>query len=109
MSAQLREETDKHTAQAERSRDATDARRGPRAGQAWADLPPRVKGAKQGGVDFLDGGDGQAGCPEARTTVTCGSVMLLQVTSSLLYTMKGIYSPMSLKSQGPGRVAAMIK
>ena len=106
-SAQLREETDKHTAQAERSRDAAEARRGPRSGQAWADLPPGVKGAKQGGVGFLDGGDSQAGCPEARTTVTCGSVS--QVTSSLLYTIKGIYSLMSLKSQGPGRAAAMIK
>lgn len=67
-SAQLREETGKHIAQAERSWDAAEARRGPRSGQARADLPPGVKGAKQGGVGFLDGGDSQAGCPEARTT-----------------------------------------
>lgn len=39
--------------------------------------------------------------------LTCGSVS--QVTNSLLYTIKGIYSLMSLKSQGPGRAAAMIK
>lgn len=67
-SAQLREETGKHIAQAERSWDAAEARRGPRSGQEQADLPPGVKGAKQGGVGFLDGGDSQAGCPEARTT-----------------------------------------
>ena len=48
-SAQLREETGKHIAQAERSRDAAEARRGPRSGQEQADLPPGVKGAKQGG------------------------------------------------------------
>ena len=73
--------------------------------------PPSRSQGSQAGCGGFSGwcGDSQAGCPEARTTVTCGSVMLLQVTSSLLYTIKGIYSLMSLKSQGPGRAAGKIK
>lgn len=60
-------------------------------------------------MTFLDSGDSLGRSPEAGATVTCGSVILLQVTSTLLYTIKGIYSLMLLKGQHVGWAAGMAR
>lgn len=51
-------------------------------------------------MDFLDSGASLGRSPQAGTTVTRGSVLLLQVINNLLYTIKGIYCLMSMKSYG---------
>lgn len=74
-------------------------RRGPRSGQAWADLPPRVKGAKQGGVDFLDGGDSQAGCRGQNNCDLWISHVASSYKQSALHNKGDLFSDVTEKSR----------
>lgn len=64
--------------------------------------PPRVKGAKQGGVDFLDGGDGQAGCRGRNNCDLWISHVASSYKQSALATNKGDLFSDVTESQGPG-------
>ena len=111
-SSECGEEPDKHTGQPAWSWNAVQAgeapaqaRRGQVSLQEAGPAEPRRMSWSHAGWDAFSWmmGTAWAGL-RGRAIVTCRSVILLPVTGSLLYTIKGLYSLRPLKSRVQGRL-----